>query len=110
MEKEQKEPISRREYLISLKKWSKVVIGSVLFGGVLTGTNQEAEAGRWVNNRGNWGNSGNGGGGWVNNRGGGGGWVNNRDGGGGGWTNNRNGGGGSWTNNSGGANWVNRNY
>ncbi len=111
MKKEQEELIDRREYLISLKKWSKVVIGSVLFGGVLSGTHQQAEAGGWVNNRGGgrgWvNNHEDDGGGWVNNRGGGRGWVNNHDDDGGSWVNNR----GGWIDrNSGGANWVNRNY
>jgi len=93
---EEHEMVSRREYLLSLKKWSKVVIGGVLFSGILAGTSNNAEAG-WANSRGGWGNGG--GGGWINNRGGGGAWVN----GGGGWANR---GGGSWGNGGGG--WVNR--
>ena len=84
---EEHELVSRREYLLSLKKWSKVVIGGVVFGGLLAGSNQNAEAG-WVNRRGGWINGG--GGGWGN--GGGGSWGN---GGGGGW---HNGGGGGWVN------------
>lgn len=76
---EEHDLVSRREYLLSLKKWSKVVIGGVLLSGMLAGTSQNADAGGWINNRGG------GGGGWGN--GGGGGWINNRGGGGGGWIN-----------------------
>ncbi|GAK53178.1 predicted membrane protein [Candidatus Moduliflexus flocculans] len=79
MVEQEQELLSRREYLVSLKKWSKVVIGGVVLGGMLAGTNS-AEAG-WVNRRGGWVNGG--GGGWING-GGGGGWIN---GGGGGWIN-----------------------
>jgi len=76
---------SRRDFLIGLGKWSKVIVGSALLGGCYTygGTG-------WINRRG---------GGWVNGRGyGGGGWVNGRGyRGGGGWVNRR-GGGRSWAN------------
>ncbi len=77
---------SRREFLIGLGKWSKVIVGSALLGGCYTygGTG-------WINRRG---------GGWINGRGyGGGGWVNRRHNyrGGGGWVNRR-GGGRSWVN------------
>jgi hypothetical protein len=76
---------SRREFLIGLGKWSKVIVGSALLGGCYTygGTG-------WINRRG----------GWINGRGyGGGGWVNRRHNyrGGGGWVNRR-GGGRSWVN------------
>ena len=119
---EEQQLISRREYLLSLKKWSKVVIGAVVFGTAATRGAKDAGAAAWINNRGNWGNGWkNGGGGsvWVNNRGGSGLWSN----GSGGWGNGsgswRNGSGGwndrggSWRNNSGGWNdrggsWVNR--
>jgi hypothetical protein len=92
---EEHDLVSRREYLLSLKKWSKVVIGGVLFGGILTGTSQNADAAAWANRRG-------GGSGWSNGRGV---WVNSR----GGWGN----GGGSWGNRSGGwgnsgGSWGNR--
>ena len=73
---------SRRDFLVGLKKWSKIVIGGILVGGALVGPDREAEAG-WINRRG-------GGGGWVNR---GGSWVNR---GGGGWVNRR--GGGGWAN------------
>ena len=103
LETEEELMISRRDYLLNLKKWSKVVIGSVLFGEMLAGTSQNAEAGGWANRRGGGGGWGNGGGGgaWANNRGG---WGN---GGGGSW---RNYGGGSWGNGGGwhnGSSWGN---
>jgi hypothetical protein len=75
---DEKELLTRREYIISLKKWSRVVIGSVLLGGLLTRADKEVEAGgAWVNRRGGWINGvvSGGGGGWVNARGGGG-WIN----------------------------------
>ena len=77
---------SRRGFLIGMGRWSKIVIGAALFGGLAV-PQSEAEAG-WLNRR-------YGGGGWINRRGGG--WVNRR--GGGGWVH-RNGGGrgGSWIN------------
>jgi hypothetical protein len=75
---------SRRDFLVGLGRWSKIVIGAAVFGG-LAASESDAQAGAWINNRG-------GGGGWIN--GGGGGWINNR--GGGGWINNR--GGGGWIN------------
>jgi hypothetical protein len=61
----------RREFLVGLGRWSKIVIGAALFGGFAAGA-KNAEAGAWVNHRGY------GGGAWVNNRGGGGAWVNRR--------------------------------
>lgn len=57
----------RREFLISLGKWSKAVIGGVLLGGSLI-VEQEANAhGRndWGGSGGIWYNSGNGWGGWI---------------------------------------------
>ncbi|GAK53179.1 transcription elongation factor [Candidatus Moduliflexus flocculans] len=65
---EEQRGMSRRDYLLSLKKWSKIVIGGVVLGGLLAGTNQNAEAGGWVNRRGGgWSN--NGGNSWANRRG-----------------------------------------
>lgn len=82
---------NRRDFLIGLGRWSKVVIGTAIFGG-LASTSAEAEAG-WINRRGGWINGrGRPGGGWING-GRGGGWIN----GGGGWVNGR-GGRGSWLN------------
>lgn len=75
---------NRRDFLIGLGRWSRVVIGAAVFGGLASG-GTAAEA-AWLNRRG----------GWINGRGGrGGGWING--GGGGGWVN-RNRGGGSWIN------------
>jgi len=104
---DEKALLTRRDFLVGLKKWSTVVIGGAVLGGLLLPPT-DAEAGAWINNRGGWGGggwingggggswiNGGGGGGWVN-RGGGGGWVNR--GGGGGWVNHRGGGGGSWIN------------
>jgi hypothetical protein len=118
MRREEKAPegeklLQRRDFLIGLKKWSKIVVGGALLSGALTGP--EESAGAWVNRWGGGGSWGNGGGGWGNrggswgNSGGwnnGGGWS-NRGGswgnGSGGWGN----GGGGWGNGGGGA-WVNR--
>ena len=61
------EASERREFLISLGKWSKAVIGGVLLGGALT-AEQEANAhGRddWSGSGGIWYNSRNGWGGWI---------------------------------------------
>jgi len=69
----------RRDFLIGLGRWSKIVIGAAIVGG-LGASQPDVQAGVWVNNRG-------GGGGWVN--GGGGGWINARGGGGGSWINRR---------------------
>ena len=88
--KEEETPLqSRREFLLSLGKWSKAVIAGAVLGGALT-QSQDAQAG------------------WLNGRGGGGGWINRRGygGGGGGWINGHGGGGGSWINRRGG--WYNR--
>jgi len=76
----------RRGFLIGLGRWSKIVIGAAVFGGLAL-PQADAEAG-WFNRRG----------GWINRRGGrGGGWINRN--GGGGWANRRGGGsGGSWIN------------
>jgi hypothetical protein len=75
---------SRRDFLIGLGRWSKIVIGAALLGGI-SAEAPDAEAGAWVNRRGGYG-----GGAWVNNRyGGGGAWVNRRGGGGGAWVNRR---------------------
>ncbi len=75
---DEEDVVSRREYLIGLKKWSKVVIGGVLLGCLLAHTDKEAEAGSWVNRRGGWADRG-----WANRRGGGGTWANRK----GGWGN-----------------------
>jgi len=91
--------LARRDFLIGLRKWSAIVIGGALLGGLAEPT----EAGGWVNSRGSWINGGHGG--WVNRGGswvnGGGSWINR---GGGGWVN----GGGAWVNGGGGSAWVNR--
>jgi hypothetical protein len=90
--------LGRRDFLLSLKKWSKVVIGGIVLGRVLSGTGAEAA---WVNRRATWvnGAGGGGGGGWLNRGGswinGGGGWINRT---GGGWLNGGGGGGSSWVN------------
>ena len=58
----------RREFLISLGKWSKAVVGGVLLGGVLA-PDREAEAQGWESGGGSggiWYNSGGGWGGWIN--------------------------------------------
>lgn len=52
----------RRDFLISLGKWSKAVIGGVVLGGVLI-PEHEAKAVGW-SNHGNWVNLGGGGPGW----------------------------------------------
>ena len=90
---------SRRSFLIGMGRWSKIVIGAAVFGGLAL-PESDAEAG-WINRRGG------GGGGWVNRHGGGGGgWVNRH---GGGWVNRH--GGGGWVNRhggGGGGSWINR--
>ena len=95
--------VSRRDFLVGLGKWSKIVIGLALLGGTLAMPENDAAARTtWANGgRGGWANR-VGGGGWAN-RYGGGGWANR---GGGGW-NNR-GGGGTWGNRVGGGGWANR--
>ncbi len=58
----------RREFLVSLGKWSKAVIGGVLLGGVLA-PEQAVEARGWDSGGGSggiWYNSGGGWGGWIN--------------------------------------------
>jgi hypothetical protein len=89
---DEQELTSRRDFLQSLKKWSQAVIGGVVLGSLVPGS----EASAWVNSRGSWVNGG-GGGGWANR---GGSWIN----GGGGWINR----GGTWANRGGGSSWVNR--
>jgi hypothetical protein len=94
--------VNRRDFLVGLKKWSKVVIGVSLLGGTVGGLlleNTDAFGSSWVNR------GGGGGGGWINRPGGGGGWLNHA-GGGGGWVNHF-GGGGTWVNGGQGG-WVNR--
>lgn len=124
---DEKEMLNRRDFLVGLKKWSRVVIGGALLSGALA--DPKASAGSWINRRGGgggwgnggliWGNGGsvwgNGGHGWGNsgghwyNRGGGwgnrgGSWGNQH--GGGSWANRHDGGG--WANRRGGAGWLNR--
>jgi len=110
---DEEELVSRRDFLVGLGKWSKIVIGLALFGGTLAMPENDADARAFA-----WANGG-GGGGWANrwggggwaNRYGGGGWIN---GGGGGWANrggggwNNGGGGGIWGNRVGGGGWANR--
>jgi len=90
--------IGRRDFLLGLRKWSAIVVGSTILGGLLL----PGEAAGWVNSRASWINGG--AGGWVNR---GGSWIN----GGGAWIN-RSGrwinGGGAWINGGGGGAWVNR--
>lgn len=88
---------TRREFLISLGKWSQAAVAAALLGGAALNAPQ-AQAWGWINRRGGYGGGwvNGGGGSWVNGRGGGGSWVN---GSGGGWVNRRGGyGGGSWIN------------
>jgi len=94
--------VSRRDFLVGLKKWSKVLIAAA--AGAAIGSS--AHGGAWVNRRGpgyGWGNGGvlwgNGGTVWGN---GGTVWGN----GGGSWGNR----GGSWGNRYGGGSWANRPY
>jgi hypothetical protein len=109
---DEEELVSRRDFLVGLGKWSKIVIGLALLGGTLALPENEAAAAAFSWNNGGtgvgWANHG--GGGWSN-RYGGGGWGNQGGGGwgnrgGGGW-NNR-GGGGTWGNRVGGGGWANR--
>lgn len=96
---EEKRLLSRRNFLIGLRKWSTIIIGGALLSSVLP----QQEASGWVNGRGGWVNGGGGGtAGWVNRAGGGGAaWVNKSGGGSAGWVNGR----GGWVN---GAGWINR--
>jgi hypothetical protein len=110
----EQELMDRRGFLLSLKKWSKIVIGGALLGNAVlnSGAEKEAEAAGWINR------GGGGGGAWANRAGGGGAAVVRPGGGavvapgGGAWAN-RAGAGGAWANrgavwaNRGGA-WVNR--
>ena len=74
---------SRREFLIGLSKWSRVVVTGAVFGGGML-THKAADAG-WINRRGCCV-----GGSWVDGRGSGGSWANRRGGGfGGSWINRR---------------------
>jgi len=92
---ERRELLDRRLFLQSMGKWSGAAIAAALGGVAWLTFLPEANAGAWINRRGD------GGGGWVNRwGGGGGGWINGRGGGGGGgWINRRGyGGGGAWVN------------
>ena len=73
---DEEELVSRRDFLVGLGKWSKIVIGLALLGGTLALPDDAAAAAFSWNNGGT-------GVGWAN--GGGGGWANRR--GGGGWAN-----------------------
>ena len=92
----EKELIDRRSFLISLKKWSKIVIGGALVGSALLDHGTEIEAAAWANRGG-------GGGAWANHAGGGGAVV--RPGGSTAWANKAGGGGAAWANR--GAAWAN---
>ena len=95
----EEELTDRRGFLMSLGKWSKIVIGGALLGSALLNSPEEARAAGWANRGG-------GGGAWANRSGGGGAWANRS--GGGAWAN-RTGGGGAWANRSGGGGvWANR--
>lgn len=78
-QKENEELLSRRDFLLGLKKWSKIVIAGAVVTAVTSSIGSKAHAGAWVNRRGgssrSWINGG--GGGWVN-RHGGGSWINRR--------------------------------
>ncbi len=70
---------ARRDFLLGLGRWSKVVIGAAVFGGLVVPA-ADVQAG-WLNRRGGvrgggWANS-YGGGSWANRRGAGG-WINGR--------------------------------
>lgn len=99
--------LSRRNFLVGLRKWSTIIIGGALLSSVLP----QQEAAGWINGRAAWVN---GRGGWINGGGGGGaGWVNRSGGGGAAWVNRSGGGGGAaWVNGRGGwvngAGWINR--
>ena len=90
------EPGKRREFLVSLGRWSKAVIGGVLLSSGLA-PERNAHAVGWGNRSGGHGGS------WVNLGGGGwgGGWGGHWGGGSGSWYN---GGGGGWYN---GGRWYN---
>src|SRR5258705_9631940 len=79
---EEKRLLSRRNFLIGLRKWSTIIIGGALLSSVLP----QQEASGWVNGRGGWVNGGRGGtAGWGNRAGGGGaGWGDKTRGGSGG--------------------------
>ncbi len=88
---EERKLVTRRDFLVGLRKWSTAVIGLAVAGAALL---PGETASGWVNSRGTWVNGG--GGGWVNrkttwvNGGGGGvGWVNRSGGGGTAWVNRR---------------------
>lgn len=86
----EEEMLSRRNFLNGLGKWSKIVIGTAVFGSSVMAADRQANAGA----------------GWAN-RGGGGGaaWANRGGGGGAAWAN-RGGGSAAWANR--GAAWANR--
>ena len=102
----EQELMDRRGFLISLKKWSKIVIGGALLGSALLnpGTEREAEAAAWANR------GGGGGAAWANRAGGGGGAAVVKPGGGGAVVVKPSGGGAAWANRAGagGAAWANR--
>jgi len=103
----EQELMDRRGFLLSLKKWSTIVIGGALVGSALLnpGTEKEAEAAAWANRGGGgaaWANRGGGGAAWANRGGGGTAWANGHGGGGAVWANR----GVAWANR--GVAWVNR--
>lgn len=97
------DPQGRRDFLVSLGKWSGALIATAALGGCAPYPYGGAS---WINGRNYYG-----GGGWINRRGG---WINGRHwyGRGGGWINRR-GGGGGWINHRGGygrGRWINRRW
>jgi hypothetical protein len=70
------ELLSRRAYLLSLKKWSKAVIAGALFSGLSSCSSSWsnrsggswANRGGWVNRSGSWANRNRGGRTWANRR------------------------------------------
>jgi hypothetical protein len=99
----EKKMMGRRDFLKGLQKWSAIVIGGAVLGGVAAVPEAQAQ---WINRRGGWVNASGGGGGgaaWVNRGGGGAAWANRS----GGWVNRSGGGGTAWVNRSGGGGWVN---
>jgi hypothetical protein len=114
----EQELMDRRGFLLSLKKWSKIVIGGALLGNALlnAGPEKQAEAAAWANRGGGggaaWANRAGGGGAAVVKPGGGGAAVVRPGGsaavapGGAAWANRAGAGGAAWANR--GAAWANR--
>jgi len=87
---EEQRLVSRRDFLVGLRKWSAAVIGVAVAGAVLL-PGETADG--WINSRGGWINGV--GVGWVNRATT---WVNGHVGGGASWVNRSGGGGTSWVN------------